>query len=68
MKRKQKLRRMYRAARWRQRWLSTPSLEVETKAGDSEPNKVIRVPPASECRASITEAADSAPLPVPKLF
>lgn len=44
--------------------MSTLSLEVETKAGDSEPNtKVIRVPPASsECRASITEAADSAPL------
>lgn len=48
---------------------SYPELDVETKAGDSEPNKVIRVPPASsECRASITEAADSAPLPVPKLF
>lgn len=48
---------------------SYPELDVETKAGDLEPNKVIRVPPASsECRASITEAADSAPLPVPKLF
>lgn len=52
---------------------SYPELDVETKAGDSEPNKVIRVPPqaqaaSSECRASITEAADSAPLPLPKLF